>query len=72
LEENSTSKKKMAEWEGLTLVWKKEYLLVTQVQGKHTSVTNMRFNKVMENINVTIDEIGERELKEEEEVMMIG
>jgi hypothetical protein len=23
----------------LTLVWTKEYLLVTQVQGKHTSVT---------------------------------
>jgi hypothetical protein len=34
-----TSKEKMAEWESLTLVWTKEYLLVTQVQGKHTSVT---------------------------------
>jgi hypothetical protein len=38
-EANATSKEKMAEWESLTLVWTKEYLLVTQVQGKHTSVT---------------------------------
>jgi uncharacterized protein YxeA len=38
LEANATSKEKMAEWESLTLVWKKEYFLVTQVQGKHTSV----------------------------------
>ena len=27
------------EWESLTLMWTKEYLLVTQVQGKNTSVT---------------------------------
>jgi hypothetical protein len=39
LEANATSKEKMVEWESLTLVWTKEYLLVTQVQGKHTSVT---------------------------------
>jgi hypothetical protein len=32
-------KEKMAEWEILTLVWTNEYLLVTQVQGNHTSVT---------------------------------
>ena len=31
LEANATSKEKIAEWETLTLVWKKEYLLVTQV-----------------------------------------
>jgi hypothetical protein len=36
---NATSKEKMAEWESLTLVWTNEYLLVTQVQGKHASVT---------------------------------
>ena len=34
-----TSKENMEERESLTLIWKKEYLLVTQVQGKHTSVT---------------------------------
>ena len=39
LEANATSKEKMAEWESLNLVWTKEYMLVTQVQGKHTSVT---------------------------------
>ena len=39
LEGNDTSKENMEEWESLTLMWKKEYLLVTQVQGKHTSVT---------------------------------
>ena len=39
LEENATSKEKMEEWESLTLMWTKEYLLVTQVQGKNTSVT---------------------------------
>jgi transposase InsO family protein len=39
LEENATSKEKMIEWETLNLVWTKEYLLVTQVQRKHTSVT---------------------------------
>jgi hypothetical protein len=38
LEANAKSKEKMEEWESLTLVWTKEYLLVTQVQGKHTSV----------------------------------
>jgi hypothetical protein len=58
LEANVTSKDKIAEWEGLTLVWKKEYLLVTQVQGKHTRVTNMILKKVMESINVTIHETG--------------
>jgi hypothetical protein len=36
---NATSKEKMEKWESLTLMWTKEYLLVTQVQGKHTSVT---------------------------------
>ena len=39
LEENATSKDKMEEWERLTLVWTKEYLLVTQVQGNDTSIT---------------------------------
>jgi hypothetical protein len=39
LEENATSKENMVEWESLTLMWKNEYLLVTQVQGKNTSVT---------------------------------
>ena len=39
LEANATSKEKMVEWESLTLVWTNEYLLVTQVQGKHTIVT---------------------------------
>jgi hypothetical protein len=39
LEANATSKEKMEEWESLTLMWKNEYLLVTQVNGKHTSVT---------------------------------
>ena len=34
-----TSKEKMAEWESLNFMWIKEYLLVTQVQGKHTIVT---------------------------------
>jgi hypothetical protein len=32
-------REKMAEWESLTLMWTNEYLLVTQVQEKHTSVT---------------------------------
>jgi hypothetical protein len=39
MEANATSKEKMEEWESLTLVRENEYLLVTQVQGKHTSVT---------------------------------
>ena len=39
LEENATSKEKMEEWESLSLMWTKEYLLVTQVQEKHISVT---------------------------------
>jgi hypothetical protein len=60
LEANATSKEKMTEWESLTLVWTKEYLLVSQVKG------NMRLNKVVESINVTIDETGGRETKEEE------
>jgi hypothetical protein len=30
---------KMEEWESLNLMWTKEYLWVTQVQGNHTSVT---------------------------------
>jgi hypothetical protein len=38
-EANATSKENMEEWESLILVWTKEYLLVTQVQEKHTSVT---------------------------------
>jgi hypothetical protein len=37
--QNGTSKEKMEEWESLTLMWTKEYLLVTQVQENHTSVT---------------------------------
>ena len=39
LKENAPSKEKIEEWESLTLMWIKEYLLVTQVQGKYTSVT---------------------------------
>jgi len=70
LEENATSKEKMEEWESLTLVWTKEYFLVTQVQGKNTSVTILRLKKVVESINVTIDEIGGHELKEEENESM--
>ena len=66
LEANVTSKEKMVEWEILTLVWTKEYLLVTQVQGKHTRVTTMMLEKVMESINVTIHETGGWESKEEE------
>ena len=46
LEANATSKEKMAEWESLTLVWTKEYLLVTQVQGNHTSVTTWYWTKL--------------------------
>jgi transposase InsO family protein len=32
-------KREVAEWESLNLLWTKEYLMVTQVQGKHTSFT---------------------------------
>jgi hypothetical protein len=32
-------KREDAKWESLTLLWTKEYMLVTQVQGKHTSVS---------------------------------
>jgi hypothetical protein len=64
LEANSTSKEKMVEWESLTLMWKKEYLLVTQVQGNHTKCCNLRLNKVVESINVKIDETGRPESKE--------
>jgi hypothetical protein len=39
LEENSTSKEKMEEWEIMTLMCTKAYLLVTQVQGNNISVT---------------------------------
>jgi transposase InsO family protein len=39
LESNATLKEKMVAWESLTLVWTKEYLFVTQLQGNHTSVT---------------------------------
>jgi hypothetical protein len=44
--------------------------LVTQLQGKHTSVRNLRLNKVVESINVTIDETGRPESKEEENKSM--
>jgi transposase InsO family protein len=33
------SKEKMAKWESYTIMWTKEYFLVTQVQGKNKSVT---------------------------------
>jgi hypothetical protein len=44
--------------------------LVTQVQGNHTSVTTLILNKVVENINVTIDEIGRPESNKEENKSM--
>ena len=62
----------MAEWESLTLVWTNKYLLVTQVQGKHTSgkCYNLRLKKVVENINVKIDETSIPESKKEENKSM--
>jgi hypothetical protein len=70
LEANATSKEKMVEWESLTLIWTKEYLLVTQVQGKSYKCYNLRLNKVVESINVTIDETGRLESKKEENKSM--
>jgi hypothetical protein len=69
LEANATSKEKMAEWESLTLVWTNEYLLITQVR-KAYKCYNLRLNKIVESINVTIDETDRLESKEEENKSM--
>jgi hypothetical protein len=58
----------MAEWESLTLVWTKEYVLVTK--RKAYKCYNLRLNKVVERINVTIDETGIPESKKEENQSM--
>jgi hypothetical protein len=69
LEANATSKEKMEEWESLT----REYKGVP-VGYSSTRITykcyNLRLNKVVENINVRIDEKGRSELKEEENESM--
>jgi hypothetical protein len=72
LEANATSKEKMAEWESLTLMWKKEYFLVTQVlkYKEIIQVLQLEIKKNLESINVTIDETSRLELKEEENESM--
>jgi hypothetical protein len=65
LEANATSKEKMAEWESLTLVYK-GVLVGYSSTRKAYKCYNLRLNKVVESINVTIDETGGRESKEEE------
>jgi hypothetical protein len=70
LEANATSKEKMAEWESLTLVWKKGILVGYSSTRKAYKCYNLRLNKVVESINVTIDETCRPESKEEENKSM--
>jgi hypothetical protein len=65
---NATSKEKMVEWESLTLVWTKEYGYSST--RKTYKCYNLRLNKVLEIINVTIDETGRPESKKEENKSM--
>jgi hypothetical protein len=58
LEANATSKEKMEEWESLILMWTKAYLLGTSSTRKAYKCFNLRLNKVVESINVTVDETG--------------
>ena len=69
MEANATSKEKMTEWESLNSVWTKEYLLVTSTR-KAYKCYNIRLNKVVESINVTIDETSIPESKKEENQSM--
>jgi hypothetical protein len=48
----------------------KEYLLVTESTRKAYKCYNLRLNKVVESINVTIDETNRQELKKEENESM--
>jgi hypothetical protein len=70
LEANATSKEKMIEWESLTLVWTKEVLIGYSSTRKEYNCYNLRLKNFVEIINVTIDETGRQELKEEENESM--
>jgi hypothetical protein len=65
LEANATSKEKMAEWESLILVWKGMLVGYSSTRKSYTCY-NISLNKVVESINVTVDETGGQKLKEEE------
>ena len=56
LEANATSKQKMEEWESFTLV-EKWVLVGYSSTRKAYKCYNLRLNKAVEKINVTIDEI---------------
>ena len=59
--------RKTSKCESLTLVWTKLYLLVAR---KAYKCYNLRLKKIVERINVTIDETGRPESKEEENKSM--
>ena len=55
----------MEEWESLILMWKKGILVGYSSTRKAYKCYNVRLNKVLESINVTIDETSRPESKEE-------